>query len=210
MSREVVPAAISRGVSRRLAIRWHVFIAGTDFDGRFLVQAYDAVSGTLHWDDQVGGTGQISAPADLVISRGEENKEDRLFAAAVVGCDPDTFLYCELAIRAYDVERGLLWQRADTAAGGDWVAGVVEAGSGRVFVGASELREDGGYHGTVRAYDFDDGAFMEAIPFGESSGGFFNAEVRGLVVNGGRLLVAGTEFRPDGGGDFLVRSYRAR
>jgi outer membrane protein assembly factor BamB len=189
--------------------RRQVFIGGIDADFRFMVQAYDAATGELRWDDRVGDADNIGQVSALAIGGGDDD-EERVFVSGVVGCNPTTFVECELAIRTYDATRGLVWQRADPAAGGDWYAGGIVAGGGRVFVGASELLEDGEYHGTVRSYAANRGGLEWTDSFGETSGSLFNSFVNGLLVRGGGLLVNGADLRPDGSSDFLVRMYRAR
>jgi outer membrane protein assembly factor BamB len=185
-----------------------VFIAGTDANGHFMVQAYDASSGSLRWADRVDDGDRVGEAEALSFE--DDGSEGRLFATGVVGCNPVTFVECQLAVRAYDPGRGLLWHRADQARGGDWGFPLqIAAGVGRVFVGGGELLEDGQYHGTVRAYRARDGALAWEDQFdaGGDPFGFLDT----LAVVDGRLLAGGEIFRsPDGSGDFVLRRYDAR
>jgi hypothetical protein len=140
----------------------------------------------------------------------QEDSDVRLFATGVVGCNPVTFLECKLAVRAYDPRRGLVWQRADHARGGDWnfvTDSAVAAGS--LFVGAEELLDDGQYHGTVRSYAATDGAPKWDVSFDGGSGQPVSFVNRLAVLNG-RLVAGGALFRSDGGLDFVARMYRTR
>jgi hypothetical protein len=178
-----------------------VFIGGTDGQGRLFVRAYDAGTGALRWEDRVGGAGQIAALSAT---------GNRLFAIGVEGCDPATFLACELAVRAYDAQGGLSWQRADVAAGGDWYATNLDAGAGHVIVGGNELLADGEYHPTVRSYEWNDGSFEWGAYFDDATGhpafgftGFVNA----ILVRSDGVFVGGAVHRADRGDDWVVRKY---
>jgi hypothetical protein len=201
------------------AAREGVFVAGFDASFRFFVKAYDAETGAPRWEDHLEGLGQATALAlsgsDARDGGADEGSGPRIIATGVVGCDPATFLDCELGLRAYDAQQGLVWQVADVARGGDWYMGNVTAAGGRLYVDGSELLEDGLYHPTVRAYRANDGGFeWNALfddgtghdPFGNGFTGFTN----GVFARGGRLHVAGDVNRADGNFDFLVRTYRAR
>jgi len=178
----------------------HVFIGGTDGEGRYMVRAYAAASGALLWTDEGEGSGEVTA-----LTLGEEDGAPRLFATGIIGCNAD-FLECELGVRAYDPRHGLLWARAEAARAGDWSGSNVVAGGGRVFVNGGELLEDGQYHDTTRAYRARTGAPLWDEPFdpGVDPPGF-----SGLEAAGPRLFVGGRVFTsPDGTSDFILRRYR--
>jgi outer membrane protein assembly factor BamB len=219
-----VAGAGNSTLKNTLAVDRHrVFIAGFDDQIHFLVQAYDAKTGTLLWMDRVSEENRLGHATALTLEEvdgkhgnGEreagnhEGNDVRLFATGIVGCDPVTFVDCKLAVRAYDPRRGLVWHRADHARGGDWdyttYPAVVDR---RLFVGVEELLDDGQYHATLRSYSLTNGALKWTLPFEEGSGqpiGF----VVGLFVQQGRLVVGGSLYRPDGGADFVVRMYRPR
>ena len=200
-------------------------IGGMDDQLHFFVRAYDAETGTPLWEDRVDDPGQVGQVSALTLGgSGEEGRGDqdqggnrvvdgRFFAVGVSGCDTTTFLECELALRAYDGQRGLVWQRADAARGGDWGFLSIATGAGDVFVGGNELLGDGQYHTVVRSYAVDDGDFRWATLFDEGGGSApfgFTGFVGSLLVRSGWVFVSGNVFRSDGGGDFLVRRYRAR
>lgn len=186
-----------------------VFISGMDEQGRFFVGAYDAATGTPRWQDRVDDGGRIGEVTALSISH--DDNRTTVFAAGVIGCDPTTFVGCKLGLRAYDAAAGLRWSRADPAAGGDWTVDAVATTAGRVFVGGEELREDGVYHATVKAYDAGAGAFSSTADVDDGSGtGAFGIDgfVDGLLARGNALLVAASMFRSDGGEDFVVRRFQ--
>lgn len=205
--RTQVPGATNATLKETLGADRHgVFIAGMDEQFHFFVQAYAPETGVLRWEDRVDDEGQIGQAVALTVGAG------RLFALGVSGCDPFSFLDCELAVRAYDPRQGLVWQRADVAEGGDWLAENIAAGAGTVFVGGNELLESGAYHPTVRAYEANGGDFQWSTLFddgnGYSSGDFpFAGFVNEIQVHGGQLLVGGQIHRADGGTDALVRQY---
>jgi outer membrane protein assembly factor BamB len=222
-----VPGASNVAIKETLAAdRDGVFIAGMDAQSRFFVQAYEPASGRLRWEDHpAAGLGQATGLAlghaeqengdhEGIGTRGGRDSQSLLFAAGVTGCNTD-FFECEHALRAYDPLRGLQWQRADQARGGDWFGGLIAVGGGRLHVGTLELLEDGLYHPVVRSHRARDGAFLWDEPF-DDGGGFdpwgsgSTGSIGGLLVQGGRLLVSGMVFRPDVGQDFLTRAYRAR
>ena len=221
--RQQVPgASIFTDKDALAADRDGVLIAGMNAQLQYFVQAYDAKTGSLRWQDvDVEGLGWVT---DLTLGQSEEDRrngqerrqdrkdsQQRVFATGVVGCNLE-FLECELAVKAYDPRRGLVWQKRDQARGGDWYASGVSAGGGRLFVGAQELLEDGVYHPTIRSYVAEDGDFEWATFFDD--GGYepfgFTGVVPALSVLGGRLLASGSVYRSDGGGDLLVRMYRRR
>lgn len=218
--RHYLPGARNFTLKTTLAADRHaVFVAGMDDEAHFFVQGYASNTGALLWDDRVKEAGQVGGAAALSLvgdddgdhdqdRRGERNDSDRrLFATGVVGCDPETFVGCRLAVRAYDPQRGLVWHRSDEAQGEDWNAGQIASGGGRLFVGAQELLEDGAYHATVRSYSAKDGRFEGDVPLDEGVGQPFSF-VNSVSVQDGRLVVAVDAIRPDGGEDFLVRTYR--
>jgi outer membrane protein assembly factor BamB len=179
-----------------------VFIGGSDGQSRVFVRSYDAETGALQWEDRVEGTGQLSALSAT---------GNRLFAVGVVGCDPATFFACELAVRAYDAQGGLVWQRSDVATGGDWYATNLDAAGGQVIVGGNELLADGDYHPTVRSYEWSNGSFEWGAYFDDATGhpvfgftGFVNA----ILVRSDGVFVGGAVHQADGGDDWLVRKYR--
>jgi outer membrane protein assembly factor BamB len=182
------------------------FIAGVDAAFHPLVQAYDARTGSLAWEHRVVDGDRIGDVAALAL-----DEAGLLYATGVTGCDPLTFVDCRLAVRAYDPDRGLLWERADPAAGGDWASSQVAAAGGLVFAGALERGLDGAYHPVVRAYHSPGGGFVWSDAFdddGGTNGGFATGFVTDLLARRGTLVVTGNVFRPDGGADFRVRSYR--
>ena len=185
--------------------RYGVFISGMDAESHFFVQGDEPQTGALLWEDHANDSGQAGEATAIVLA--EDDTE--LFAVGVVGCDPATFLGCALAVRAYDARRGLTWQRDDAAAAGDWFAATITVGEGRVFLAAGELLDDGQYHGVVRAYAAEDGAFSWSAPL-DSGLGQPISFVDGIAVRDGRLVVTAQANRVDGGSDFLVRSYRPR
>jgi len=213
-----VPGATNFTLENTLAADRHsVFIAGMDAQSRFMVQAYDAETGALQWDDRVDDMAGIASALTLGggeedFEGDEEDSDGRLFATGIVGCDPDTFLECELAVRAYDPRGGLIWQRADQARGGDWVfLTKPAAGTGQLFVGARELLEDGQYHSTVFSYAAQGGTPIAAVPFDQGSASPVGS-VGAVSVLHGRLFVAGGRERSFGGFDFdfVLQSYRTR
>jgi outer membrane protein assembly factor BamB len=179
-----------------------VFIAGMDATGHFFVRAYEATSGALRWADHVDDGARLGDAGGLAIGGGQ------VLATGVVDCSPIDFTGCKLAVRAYDAQRGLLWQRADDSRGGDWGSYKVAAGEGQVYVGPLELMEDGQPHPRLRAYAAADGALLWEEAFdGEGLGGF----VSSLLVLRGRLFAGGFLFTSvDGAGDFVVRQYESR
>lgn len=195
------------------ADRRTVFIGGTDALNRFFIGAYDADTGKQRWQDRVTD-GELTG---LVLDDGPDDDRDHgnddervLLATGVVGCEPVTFLDCELAIRAYSPRTGrILWKRADNAAGGDWFYPRIEIGLGSVFVGGRELLGDGLYHGTIRAYQLETGRRKWAAGFDEGSG-FPDSGVNDLAVFEGRLYAGGHLRREDGDFDFVVRAYQPR
>lgn len=201
----VVPGARNDTLKDTLAAdSTHVFIAGQDENGDFMVRAYDAQSGRLSWADRVDDGDRLGQAESLSVGAG-----DRVYATGVVGCNPETFVECKLAIRAYDARKGLVWKRTLASRGGDWGYPLYVAAAGdQVFFGGGELLEDGQYHGMIRAFTARSGASLWQEPFDEGSNppGFLT-----LSVIRDQLFVAGTIFRgPDFSGDFVLRRYRTR
>lgn len=206
-----------------VANRDGVFIAGHDDQLRFFVQAYDPANGQLLWEDNLDEglglvTGLVLADAEEKHEgqrghRDYEDSEPRLFATGVTGCN-STFFECELTVRSYHPRRGLQWQVAHLARGGDWYGGRIAIDGGRLYVDAGELLQDGVYHPAVRSYSARDGSFRWDALFDDGNGhqdaGGFAGLTNSLLVRRGRLLATGSVNRPDGGFDFLTRAYRAR
>lgn len=217
--RRQVPGANNWTIKETLAADSDgVYIGGMDDQSRFLVQAYDPANGRLRWEDHAAGFGQATAlvlaesvdDGDGKHRQGADGSRARLFATGITGCNPSGF-ECKMGLRSYHPRRGLVWQVADQAQGGDWYGGQIAVGGGRLYVEPLELLEDGLYHPTVRSYRARDGAFRWDVPFDDGSGYDLGGGITGLtsslLVQRGRVLVVGDVNRPDGGFDFLTRAY---
>ena len=180
------------------AAKQYVAITGMDAEGRFFVSAYDGRTGAPSWSDAVDD-GQIGVGSSLATDG------KTIFASGITGCDPETFLDCELAVRAYDARGGLLWERADSARGGDWNYTMnMAVGAGRLHLGGEELLEDGFYHGTIRSYRAGDGGLLRALAFDEGSGGAVGF-INGVAATN-RAVISGGNIGSDDAYDFVVRS----
>lgn len=202
----VLPGALNYTLKDTLAVNDNTaVVAGSDSAGDFFVSAFDLRSGSPLWTDNVDEGDRIGQATSLAIDGGT------VFASGIVGCNPDSFVECKLAVRAYDTRNGRLrWQRSEVARGGDWYAERMTAGGGRVFVTGLELLDDGGYHPVLSAYDGRNGALVGSELF--APGGVvapqsgFAGFAGGLVFLHGRLVVAGESFTSAAGtSDLIVR-----
>ena len=179
-----------------------VIVAGTDQNGDFMVRAFDTISGQPRWSDHVDdGTMLGQAEAITATDRG-------LYVVGVAGCDPLTFVDCELIIRAYATESGnLLWERVDLARGGDWGYPLhIAADHKNVYFGGTERLLDGDYHPLVRSLDAINGTLQweEAFAPDSEPPGFAS-----VFVIDRRLFIEGTIFRPDFSSDAVLKLYRS-
>jgi outer membrane protein assembly factor BamB len=164
------------------------------------VYAFDVITGTLVWRDQVhrqagGATAGLAFGAGKLFSYGWD-------------CDGTVF-NCHGDVRAYDSETGILqWEDRFTGPGGDIGIPLPRAAfqvhRDQVFIGTSLLNLQGDYEWTVRSYNADDGSVRWNNQIDD---GGVNDGLLGLKVLGGRLYAAGLTDRPDGGYDFAVRAY---
>jgi outer membrane protein assembly factor BamB len=198
-----------------------VFISGADAAFHPLVQAYDAISGALRWEyrdvrgDRIGNIAAIVLD-DAGRGHGASGAErgargrSRLYANGIAGCHPVTFVECTLSVLAFDTDTGLVWERQETARGGDWSSGRVAATEGRVVATGLEQFEDGAYHPRVRVYDRhgrlqSEAAFVDGTaqaPLGLSG------RINSILVHGDRLIVGGSQFGAPPALASLIRAWR--
>ena len=153
-----------------------------------LVQANDAQTGDLLWEDQFDTGGQDGARA--ITAQG-----NRVFAA---GSGSDDFV-----VRAYDAPTGdLLWEDQFDNAGGQDRASAITAQGDRVFAaGLVANAPSGGDDFVVRAYDAQTGDLFWENQF--DTGGQDGA--RAITAHGNRVFAAGVGGSIDQ--DFRVRAY---
>ena len=166
-----------------------------------MVRAYDVRTGALLWVDhmhrQAGGEANR-----LGLGAG------RLFVYDW-DCD-DPLFQCFGHVRAYDPDTGTVrWEDRFTGPGGDSLipTDAFDVHGSQVFVGASLLNaQQDQYQWTVRSYDAIRGTLLWENR--SEDPGFLNGP-SAMKASGGRLYVAGTNDRLDGGFDFTVRAYSA-
>jgi hypothetical protein len=172
------------------------------------VQAYDASSGALLWDDVVD-IGPQNWLDDLDVSG------SRVTAVGYGGprCTRDSTSDCDVLIRTYRTSHGgLLWERQLDLTGIDDRAHLVTAGADAVFVQSSAgpltflsgCCEFGQW--VVHAFDGSSGRLRWQGLGGEGESGVYN-----MVLDGGRLFIPGraVDFQT-GEWDVIVRAYDAR
>jgi outer membrane protein assembly factor BamB len=176
---------------------------------RPLVQAYDAGTGALLWQDEVNRGGDEDFIWELDADGG------RVFAVGYGGrrCifAPSPPSNCDNTVRAYDGATGaVLWERVLDPSGLDDFGGLlVAAKSGTVFVFSVPAPVPIGQapvgRWIVQAFDSATGQLRW-----ESRGGELEVAFD-MVVHHGRLFVPGRSIDPvTGDWDFIVRAYNAR
>jgi outer membrane protein assembly factor BamB len=184
-----------------------VFVATDEqAPGDFMVRALDAASGATVWTDRIDDATSLGRAEALAFEK--ESGSGKLIASGVTGCNADSF-ECELVLRMYDPKSGLIWQRTDSARGGDWAFPArVMAGKTGFFFAGGELLEDGQYHYLIRSFAPRTGVILSEDAFDAG------ADVPGFIttIDGfkDQLLIGGVLFRNSGPGfDFVLRAYDA-
>lgn len=186
---------------RTLAVSEGVAVVIGEIGFESAVYAYDAATGELRWSEILpDGAAQPS----MVAASG-----DRAIVAGLTGCDPVTWVDCELAVRAFDLFSGQpQWEDIVVAPGGDWWPFVhVAFTGGRVYVAGESLDPAFDAVAVLRAYSARNGALVWQESF---DGGPGWDGIGSMAVSGGRLYVAGGMGRPDFENDFFVRAYSLR
>jgi outer membrane protein assembly factor BamB len=178
-----------------------VFSSAVLADGDFLVQAYDARTGRLEWSDRAEAGDRISQSIELAVAG------NRLFAAAVFDCDPETFVECKLTVRAYNARTGaLLWHDVNQSTGNDWYVNGIVAAKGHAFVSGARMNTAGDYECAILAYNAKTGSLAWEESF--DGGGDAFESVMDLLWDGGRLFALGQMSSPSKHSDVFVRAYR--
>jgi hypothetical protein len=128
----------------------------------------------------------------------------RLLLSLVLGF----ILVPTLTAAAARTDRGeLLWEDHFDGANGEDVARAVAAGNGRVFAVGSAGEAAGNTDFVVRAYDAKTGRLLwtDRVDLGESSDG-----ATAVVLDGDRVIVAGTGVDGTGANRLLLRAYDAK
>ena len=172
----------------------HVFAGGFTTDNtmnsrHFTVRAYDALNGTLLWQDRVASGMQGFAGGDAAVQVASEGL--RLVAAGVI-TDANGFHF---AVRTYDtVTGGLLWADQLNTGGGVDNAESVTLHDGQAFVAGSggaacSLGLPSDCDWLVRAYDEATGALMWSMQVdGNHQDDFANV----ILACGDRIAIAGS------------------
>jgi hypothetical protein len=172
------------------------------------VQAYDAATGQLLWQDSVD-VGPDSWLDDLDVSG------SRVTAVGYGGarCTRDAMSDCDALIRTYHAAQGkLLWERRVDLSGLDDRANLVAASENSIYVQSSAgpltvlpgCCEVGQW--VVHAFDSSTGRLRWQGMGGQGDSGVYN-----MALDGGRLFIPGraVDFET-GDWDLLVRAYDAR
>ncbi len=161
----------------------------------FYVQALDAQTGTLVWEDQVDKGGAQDTAFDLAVQGGQ------VFA---VGVAEKAIGNADFLVRAYDTATGtLLWEdQFDKAGGYDLAVAVVVQGGQLFAAGYSTI-----FDFLVRAYDATTGALLWQDRFDQAGRG---DGVAAVAVQGGQVFAAGFSENVAGNQGLLIRAYDAR
>ncbi len=214
------PGDLGVGVTTARRVRaqdGHVFVGSvletSPLKFHFLIQAYDAKTGSLHWQDQVGPEGQPFLE-DI------DAHDGRVFAAgdAGPGCrfEPSPPSNCDTFIRSYNAATGtLLWERKFDLSGFDDFARQMTATKGTVFVSsvAAATFLSGMLTGEwrVQALDSSTGRLRWERAGNKTK---FEDPIGMAASHQGRLFVVGRSVEIIGPNtldvDFIVRAYEAR
>jgi hypothetical protein len=179
-----------------------------------LVQAYDARSGALLWQDRIDKGGDLDFIEQITADEG------RLYAVSGGGqrcifeASPPSD--CNAITRTYDAATGaLLWERELDLSGigiDDYASLVAAAGKRTVFVFSQKAATNyvpgccvvGQW--VVQAFDGATGELRWESTAGELDSALYN-----MIIDHGRLLIPGRSIDPaTGNWDFIVRAYDAR
>ena len=174
----------------------------TPTGAEFVVQAHDAATGVLVWQDRPGDRGPVNFLDDIAVHG------DQLIGVGTggpaCGLEPSN---CNVQIRSYDATIGALrWQRNLDFAGLDDYAMDVRVAQGMVFLSmtGSLVSPDGGQW-WLQSLDSRSGEIRW-----ESTGGILELP-QDLTLYEGRLFVPGRSIDAvTGNWDFIVRAYDAR
>jgi PQQ-like domain len=152
--------SVAAGAGRVFAVgtggTCNLFVApGGDCDG--LVRAYDAMTGTLVWEDVVDGGGDAYFGADVGVLTGAIDVSSSLLFASGAGgdCRWDVASNCDLLVRAYRMHDGdLAWEQQFDRSGGDDAANDLALHGDSLFaVGGSSRAFAADFDFLVLAYD---------------------------------------------------------
>ncbi len=190
----------------------HVFAAGSiaNASGKnvFLVQAYDAETGAILWQDQVDKGGDFDAAYRITV------KGHRVFAGGSGGRQclnaPSPPSDCNALLRTYESKTGaLLWEREVGGVGvDDGFPPEVLAHNGAVILATtvSDTTNPANLDWFIQAYDSATG---QPLWEDRRDAGGGDETPLDLVLRGGRLFVVGRAVDATNNWDFTVRAYDA-
>ncbi|MEE9269443.1 MAG: PQQ-binding-like beta-propeller repeat protein [Candidatus Krumholzibacteria bacterium] len=183
-----------------------------DFD--FLVRTYDAITGTLLWQDQFDQASGDDAGISLAMGSG------LVLASGVAGADSTCDFFantgdCDFAVRAYDATTGtLLWEERLDLAGDFDISFDIATRGGRAFAVGMGTNAAGNGDLLVRAYDARTGMLHWQDQIDTVGGNDF---VSAVALNNNHVFVSGHQASDascglffGGNCDFAVRAYDAR
>jgi hypothetical protein len=176
-------------------------------DDNFFIQAYDAASGTLVWEDRTfGGSGLDNELMAVDIERRRAFVVGWLNIAAPVPGFKEAFI-----VRSYDIDTGVLdWEDqfvSSEIGPRTWHALDVETVKGRVFAVGQDVGRGTWF---VRAYASRTGELVWHDDFAPPGVGADYGWTQAVAVDGGRVFVAGSGFNAAGNVDLILRAYDAK
>jgi len=169
----------------------------------FLLQAYDATTGKLLWEDRRQNMGAANFVNDIAV----EGSQVVAVAFGGAGCTPDPTSNCDVYVRSYHSPTGrLAWERQFDLSGLDDQAMDVVVAQGMVYfssVGAFLSEEGGEWH--LHALDAATGATQW-----QNTGGMLELPLD-LTLHQNQIIVPGRAVDPTTRNwDIIVRVYGAR
>jgi glucose dehydrogenase len=211
--RDDVASAVALGAGKVFVAGWSTNAGplprGDEESGRdagnsdVLIRAYDAVNGSLLWEDVFDRAGGDDLATSLVV-RGR-----RVVIGGMTETNEATGARnFDALVRTYDGATGEVLWHADFDSGPfDFVSSIATK-EGRVFAAGQTRNAAGNTDMLVQAYDIWTGARLWTDIFDNANG----ADFANAVAAGGRhkVFVAGRVTDEDGNIDFVVRAYESR
>ena len=167
----------------------------------WLVRAYNALDGSLQWQNQFDLSGDFDIAIDIAVSR------DRIFVAGVSGLNDGSF-NGDGIVRAYNAQDGtVIWHEQLDINESDNAFELIAVKGQQVIVAGTDFSLAGDYGWNVTSYDSTSGAILWQDDL--VNNGIFD-DVAAIATGNEQVFVAGMITQNGEWTDWLINAYSLR